>query len=135
MSMDTLWDHPACPDTITVAASALNDTSPSPTHTNDPETSVVAAVAAGLRAPSQRRRVLLALVAAGVRGCTDYELGESLNIVRTSAGKRRLELRELGLCRLSGVRRPTDTTTPAVVHEVTELGQQVAAELRKQEAE
>lgn len=69
----------------------------------------------------QRRAVLKALVEAGERGMTDYE-HEANGILRTSAGKRRLELEMLHLVKRTNERRETDTHSSAIVFKVTPAG-------------
>lgn len=69
----------------------------------------------------QRRAVLKALVEAGDEGMTDQQ-HEANGILRTSAGKRRLELEEMGLVESTAERRPTDTGSPAIVFKVTPAG-------------
>lgn len=71
---------------------------------------------------SQRLKVLMKLAEAGAVGATDYELGTSLGILRTSAGKRRKELLEDGLVTDTGERRITDTGSSAVVWALTPEG-------------
>lgn len=69
----------------------------------------------------QRREVLKALVEAGDHGMTDFE-HEANGILRTSAGKRRLELEMLRLVERTTERRATDTGSSAVVFKVTDAG-------------
>lgn len=76
---------------------------------------------------TQRMKVLKELERAGAEGRTDYELGEALGILRTSAGKRRAELAEDGLVQATVNRRMTDTSSPAVVWRLTEKGRQIAS--------
>jgi predicted transcriptional regulator len=78
---------------------------------------------------AQRVRVLKALVEFGVDGATDYELGNRLNILRTSAGKRRKELLEIGLVARTGKTRPTDTGSSGIVWRVTDQGTEIARQL------
>lgn len=87
----------------------------SPARKTDPETSKQAASIPLEIRGEQRIRVYEYLVSCGVRGATDYEVGESLGILRTSAGKRRKELAQLGYVVDSGTRRQTDTTASAIV--------------------
>lgn len=89
------------------------------------ETSLLAALDNAPRAGSQKARVLDALVAAGARGMTDYELHAQLGILRTAAGTRRKDLERLGLCEETFDRRETDTRSMAAVHRITDLGIQV----------
>lgn len=109
-----------------VRAGLLN-TEPTPVHAGDPPTAWQASVLAALRAPTLRKRVLVAFWQfSGDQGLTDYELSNALSCLRTSAGKRRLELQRIGLVRDSGKRRPTDTATAAVCWELTAEGEKVA---------
>jgi hypothetical protein len=85
------------------------------THRGGPDTEIAAAIDNAARSPKQRAQVLDALRKAGNEGRTDYELGVELGILRTSAGKRRLELQRIGLVVDSGERRPTDTGSSGVV--------------------
>lgn len=78
----------------------------------DPETSQIAA------APNRSRDrdlVYAALRIAADRGLTDFELGACIGRQQTSAGKRRGELRDAGLVRDSGQRRPAPSGSPAIV--------------------
>lgn len=95
-------------------------------HRGGLETERLAALDCYARTGSQRFRVLFELAGAGERGRTDYELGETLRILRTSAGKRRKELMEAGLVEASGGRRITDTGSTAIVWVLTEKGREVA---------
>lgn len=79
----------------------------------------------------QRARVLLALWGAGPHGLTDQEVGERLGILRTSAGKRRLELQADGLVGATGAVRPTDTGRAARVWHITAKGAVVARRLSR----
>lgn len=115
----------------TVRAALLN-AKPTPVHRGDPETATLASIAAAIRASALRQRVLMELDSAGSYGCTDYELSVALDCLRTTSGKRRHELMRAGLCKRTDQRRLTDTATTAVVHRITDLGQQVAENLRAQ---
>lgn len=79
----------------------------------DPDTSRLAANAASSRSPTQRTQVWQALLELG--NATDYELSRHLSILRSSAAKRRQELTDVGLVEDTGLRRPTDTDSPAIV--------------------
>ena len=87
----------------------------SPARHTDPETAHVAAGANEDVRGAQRVAVLAHYRERGITGSTDYETGEKLCILRTSAGKRRKELCEAGLIVDSGSRRPTDTGSTAIV--------------------
>ena len=82
-------------------------------RTTDPDTSHLAAKSASVRGPNQRLKVWEAIKHLGE--ATDYEISEYLQILRSSAGKRRQELTELGLVEASGKRRVTDTGSAAIV--------------------
>lgn len=79
----------------------------------DPDTSHEAAKKASKRGPSQRIRIWEALQALGL--ATDYELSIYTGILRSSAGKRRQELTDLGHVVATDQRRNTDTGTSAIV--------------------
>ena len=79
----------------------------------DFDTARMAAKKASKRGPNQRQRVLEHLQAVGE--ATDYEIGQALGILRSSAAKRRQELTEAGLVEDSNKRRNTDTGTSAIV--------------------
>lgn len=132
--LDLLADAPQ-QRPMDVARAALLNRRPTPVHRDDPSTAMHASIAAALRAPSVRQRVLLALVDAGEYGSTDFELSAALHILRTTAGKRRVELQRLGLCERTDKRRLTDTATTAVVHRITDLGREVAREIVEERAE
>ena len=82
-------------------------------RTTDPDTSHLAAQTASVRGPNQRIKVWDALNFLGE--ATDFELSEYLGILRSSAGKRRQELTELGLVEPTDFRRPTDTGAMSIV--------------------
>lgn len=60
----------------------------------------------------------LHLVDCGANGATDNELSQALNILRTSAGKRRKEIADAGYVVDSGMRRQTDSKVSAIVWRV-----------------
>lgn len=120
---------------IETARAALLNAKPTPVHRHDPETAWLASVAAALRASGLRQRALIELTAAGDYGCTDWELSCALGSLRTTAGKRRKELQDAGLCERTDRRRMTDTGTSAVVWRVSDLGRQVASALQETEDE
>lgn len=76
----------------------------------------------GVRSGETRWAALAALYAAGNDGLTDYELAIALDVLRTSAGKRRHELACIELVVDSGQRRETDTGTTAIVWRITDHG-------------
>ncbi len=82
-------------------------------RTTDPTTSHKAAATASKRGPTQRRRVWNTLKTLGP--ATDYEISTRLGILRSSASKRRQELSDAGFIVDTGLRRPTDTGSSAIV--------------------
>jgi hypothetical protein len=95
-------------------------------RTTDPFTSHLAA---GSQTPERlsagQRTVLAALVNAGRRGLTDFELSDRTGSKQTSHGKRRGELVRHGLVVDAGLTRPSDTGVSAKVWRVTDLGVEV----------
>ena len=79
----------------------------------DPDTSHLAAKTASVRGPNQRAQVWQAIK--DLSEATDYEIAIHLGILRSSAGKRRQELTELGLVEPTDFRRPTDTGAMSIV--------------------
>jgi hypothetical protein len=95
----------------------------SPSRSTDPQTSVEAANANQDSRAKLRLRVFDYLKSVGERGANDYEISEALSsptckVLRTSAGKRRGELVDLGLAEYAGFSRPTDTGSSARVWRV-----------------
>ena len=82
-------------------------------RTTDPQTSHEAAGQAKRRGPSQRRQIWEALQHLG--SATDYELSAYTGLLRSSAGKRRQELTDLGHVVSTPYKRPTDTGSMAIV--------------------
>lgn len=66
-------------------------------RTSDIETSHLAAQDAAGKARSNRRRALEVLGYLGAEGATDFELADLTGLQQTSVGKRRGELRDMGL--------------------------------------
>jgi hypothetical protein len=95
----------------------------------DPETAVAAGLARPVSRGTDRARALLALDAEPA-GLTDFELAARLNRQQTSAGKRRGELRALGLVDATGRRRPAPSGAAAIVWAITAEGRAEAARLR-----
>lgn len=93
-----------------------------PARATDPATSHVAANANQEIRGAQRIEVYEHLKSAGAHGATDYEIGVALSILRTSAGKRRKELADLGHVEDSGERRQTDSGSTAIVWRVINEG-------------
>jgi len=79
----------------------------------DPDTSHLAAKTASVRGPNQRAQVWQAIK--DLSEATDYEIAIHLGILRSSAGKRRQELTELGLVEATDKRRLTDSGSAAIV--------------------
>jgi len=94
---------------------AIKTQSVAPARASDPETSIQAANANQEIRGAQRIKVYEFLKSVGPRGATDFEIGQALSILRTSAGKRRKELCELGHVEDSGMRRQTDTGSSGIV--------------------
>lgn len=95
-----------------------------PARQSDPDTSHVAANANQEIRGAQRIKVYEYLKAVGLHGATDYEIGVALSILRTSAGKRRKELLEMGHVEDSGERRQTDSGSTAIVWRIKRASQQ-----------
>jgi len=93
-------------------------------RSSDPDTSHEA----GRRTPSlrahDRRRVLIAH-ATHPDGLTDFELAALVGRQQTSAGKRRGELRDVGLIEQTPLRRPAPSGSPAIVWRITPAGEQM----------
>ena len=98
-------------------------------RTTDPGTSHAAAANARRRIGASHRRVLAALVQAGERGLTDFELAEMTGRKQTSFGVRRGELVKAGLVHRTGGTRPSDTHSDAAVWAVTQAGLDVWAQI------
>lgn len=96
---------------------------------SDPDTSFEAAFAHLEGRDTDRRRALEAHYEAA-HGLTDFELGECLHRQQTSAGKRRGELRDLGLIEDSGVRREAPSVSSAIVWRITGKGRVVCQHMR-----
>ena len=114
MTQPCLFDHET--PTISIVNAPI-----SPSRHTDPETAHIAAGANEDIRGTQRIAVMAHYRERGITGSTDYEPGEKLCILRTSAGKRRKELCEAGLIVDSGTRRPTDTGSTAIVWLATEF--------------
>ena len=92
----------------TVKRRAIETQPTSPARNSDPETAHEAANANQEIRGRLKVAVFQYLVSRGSEGATDYEIGRDLNLIRTSAGKRRHELMMLGHVEDSGMRRKTD---------------------------
>lgn len=112
---------------LTVEASLLGEL-PHLSRTNDRDTARAAGERVNLT--EGQRKVFLALAGAGSRGLLDHDHQRLCDLIPTSAGKRRLELMQMGLVEDSGHRRATDTGTAAIVWVLTEAGRQVARTMR-----
>ena len=88
-------------------------------------TSKAAADSAGVRAPSQRERVLRAIQMVGRLGATDEEIQIALNINPSTQRPRRIELMDDGLVRDSGTTRRTRSGRRAVVWVAVGSGKQM----------
>lgn len=64
-------------------------------------------------------------------GLTDFELAGVVHRQQTSAGKRRGELRDLGLIASTDVRRPAPSGSPAIVWKITDSGLKEAAKMEE----
>lgn len=79
-----------------------------------------------------QRLVLFALADAGPNGLIDHEHHRINGLIPTSAGKRRLELRRMGLVEATGRRRPTGTGTgEAEVWALTPAGYDTVTSMRR----
>jgi hypothetical protein len=93
---------------------------PDPRHT-DPDTSHAAArMYKRLRSADRQRALIIHSRRPG--GLTDFELGAAMMRQQTSAGKRRGELRDMGLIEDSGLRRPAPSRASAIVWRITAYG-------------
>jgi hypothetical protein len=92
---------------------------------SDPDTSHKAAKRAPIVRAADRRAALIAH-RWHLEGLTDFELGDLINRQQTSAGKRRGELRDLGLICDSGERRASPSGSSAIVWTITEAGKGIA---------
>jgi hypothetical protein len=99
----------------------------------DPDTSYQAAVRNLSGRHTDRRKALAALVAAGDAGLTDFELASRMGRQQTSAGKRRGELRDLGLVEDTKRRRAAPSGSAAIVWAVTPLGRRAAQSLDQEQ--
>jgi hypothetical protein len=79
-----------------------------------------------------QRKVLFALADAGSNGLIDHEHQRLNGLIPTSAGKRRLELRRMGLVESTGRRRPTGTgNAEAEVWCLTQTGYDTVTSMRR----
>jgi hypothetical protein len=89
-----------------------------PVRYTDPETCNEARKDA-LSNAARGRKIALDLLFAHSDGLTDFELAELSGWQQTSIGKRRGELRDLGLVEDSGFRRPSPSGSRAIVWKIT----------------
>ena len=100
---------------------------------SDPETSRDAAASIAPHAQAYRMLVLRTLVG---RSMTDFELAFAIGRQQTSAGKRRGELRDMGLVREARdslgriCKRPSPSGANAIVWEATQAGCQLLREAK-----
>ncbi len=97
---------------------------------NDPDTSWEAALGR-LGGKAADRRAALEWLFVRPDGLTDFELGEVMGRQQTSAGKRRGELRDLGLVVDTGQRRPAPSGSSAIVWAITAQGMAAREALRR----
>jgi hypothetical protein len=109
------------PDLLDFAARAVRN--------NDPDTSREAALARLGGKATDRRAALIEIGNVGPRGLTDFELARLINRQQTSAGKRRGELRDLGLVEDSGDRRPAPSGSSAIVWRISQKGKDIIQRL------
>lgn len=91
----------------------------------DPQTSHEAAEAHPL-IRSRDRMAALRAHAANPRGLTDHELADLMQRQQTSAGKRRGELRDIGMIEQTDERRAAPSGSSAIVWRITEIGHEFA---------
>lgn len=87
----------------------------------DPDTSRAAAA----RSPATRRADCIEVLRIHAKyqdGLTDFELAHIMRRQQTSAGKRRGELRDLGLIAPTDLRRPAPSGSPSIVWKITADG-------------
>jgi hypothetical protein len=92
---------------------AIQSQPTAPARRSDPDTAHEAANANQEVRGEQRTKVWEYLKSCGANGATDYEISVACGILRTSAGKRRKELVDLGLVEYAGFTKPTDTGSSA----------------------
>lgn len=98
----------------------------------DPDTSWQAAMHNLKGRVTDRKNALAVHYASQRTGLTDFELADRMGRQQTSAGKRRGELRDLGLIAATDHRRDAPSGSPAIVWSITELGRQVHLALLKE---
>jgi hypothetical protein len=90
----------------------------------DPDTSHRAAAEHKALRSRDRREVLR--LHCRFNGLTDFELATLMDRQQTSVGKRRCELRDLGLIENSGMKRSAPSGSLAIVWRITARGRHVA---------
>jgi hypothetical protein len=101
---------------VVVKGRAIQSQPTSPARNSDPQTSIEAANANQEIRSEQRLKVYEYLKSVGATAANDYEISVACKILRTSAGKRRKELVDVGLVEYAGFSRPTDTGSPGRCH-------------------
>lgn len=96
------------------------------THLNPTDTEQATADLIRPHLPRLQDLALRLIVHAGTRGLTDAELAHESGFYLYTMAPRRVELRDQGLVKDSGVRRPTGRAA-RIVWVATERGRQVAA--------
>jgi hypothetical protein len=94
----------------------------------DPETSAQAADAHPWIRRVDRLAVLIAH-ANHPNGLTDFELADIVKRQQTSAGKRRGELRDLGMIEQTDERRAAPSGSMAIVWKITDIGREFVREI------
>lgn len=105
--------------------------SPPTARKTDPQTSHDAAARASVTADNNRGIALFALLDAGSKGLTDFELADKTGKAQTSIGVRRKELVTLGLVERAPVHpRPSPSGSPSIVWRITDAGRVKVLDLR-----
>lgn len=82
------------------------------------------AAAAVLPRSGTQRAAVLAAIAAGANGATDWEVSQTIGLMPPRVATRRLELVEQGWISDSGLRRPTPSGVEAIVWKLTDAARQ-----------
>lgn len=101
---------------------------PGAARASDPHTSWEAALSFVDGKKKDRKDVLL-LHYMNPQGLTDFDLAAILERQQTSVGKRRGELRDMGLIKSTHLTRPAPSGASAIVWQITDLGKAIAFEL------
>lgn len=101
---------------------------PGAARADDPDTSWLAAMSR-LDGKTTDRRLVLLVHDANPDGITDFELALITKRQQTSVGKRRGELRDVGLIEATEERRDSPSGSSAIVWRITALGRRLAKEL------